>query len=513
MTIIPKFENINTENFQNLSPVQITVECRLTASADSPVKNVLSITCDATPTGVECTQGEASVSGRVAFKAMYEDTGGAINTLAYYSDFSEKIADDLINPLTSARSNLSVVETEILQVSPEEIKLVCVLEISLTILTREQTPALMGGEGFFSNNASINICSLLTEGKGVCEVSEEFDIKEEVVKVLLSDASVLITNANAGIDCVTVEGDITVKVNYLFATAEAQSINGFIRVLPFKYDIEMSGVMPSNKAVAEGFIKSVKVNVMVDEDKKMSVIDLACIAEFKAFAYGAATINYVDDVFSPDCRFGTTFAPVNTQCFLNSETFRKNIEGVASLDSEMPDIDRILAIGSSRLHITNSMVQNGALLVEGVTAVTVIYSSRGEEADLIKSVNVEIPFSESFNIAGLRNGDTVNLNAIIFDESAKSRKGREVEVSISLKFTASVFTPENFTVISDLEVIECGLTGKGCSMSIYCPSKNESLWDISKQLMVDPQTVQNYNPGIEYPVSEDIRIFVYRQKF
>lgn len=510
MTVIPKYETIKADDYKTLPPKQTAVECVLKAEEGHAVKKVLCISCDTNLLSVEGISGEARYSGRVDFKALYEDVSGEVNTIAYYADFSDKIEDGSITPVSQLFCGLSVADNETASVGKDEIKLLCVIEAVIKVNNMTQMPILSGGEGFLTNVSSANTSNFSGGGKDVCEVSDEFEEKMIIKKILLSDASVIISNVNAGVDNISAEGEAVVKLTYLCDNETV--IGNTIKTLPFKHEIEAKDVLPSDRAFADCIIKTLKVNAVIDEEKEVSAVNISVDIEITARAYSSTCISYVDDVFSPDCKLNQTFTGINSRMFISSFNYKESIEGVANLDDDMVLAENVLAATGSRIHIANIIVEEGSITVEGIAVTSVLYSGTVEDAKKIASVNVEIPFSQKLEMAGCRQGDSINLNAVIFDVSAKSRKGKEIEVLMLIKMRADLFTDEVITVLSDIEVGEGEIMPQS-SISIYYPGENERLWDISKQLGVSPDTIMSFNPDLKFPAGANSRIFIYRQKF
>jgi hypothetical protein len=508
MTVIPKYETIKADDYKTLPPKQTAVECLLKADEGSVISKVLAITYDVSLLSCESVSGEARYSGRVDCKALYKDDKGEMNTIAYYADFSDKLEDAAIVPLSQLSCTLNIADSETSSVNKNEIKLVCVIEAFIKVNNVIQVEVLSGGEGFLSNQSSANISNYSGGGKEICEVNEEFEEKCMIKKILLSDASVIVTSVGAGVDVITAEGEAAVKLTYL---SDDGVIGGIMRVMPFKHEIDAKEVMPGDKAFAECTIKTLKINAVVDEEKKVTALSLTLDIEINGKAYGSTCINFIDDAFSPDCKLNMSYGKLNSRMFMGSFNYNEKIEGVAALDEGMAAPENILASSGSRVHIANIMPGEDFVTVEGIAVSTVLYSVKTEETIKIASVNVEIPFSLNLEMAGARSGDSVNISAAVFDVETRNRKGNEIEVKMQIKLRGDLFTEETVTVLSDIAVSE-GEMAPQSSVTIYFPGENEKLWDVAKQLCVSPETIMEYNPEIKFPAGAGSRIFIYRQK-
>ena len=507
MTITPKYENIRADDYKTLPPKQTAVDCTLRADEGS-IKNVLSIKCECQLLSCEAMAGEARISGRADFKAIYETFEGEIDTIAYYADFNDRIEDPCLTPVSQVRCLVNVADIETVSTTKDEIKLACVLESVIKANNPAQIAVLSSGEGFLSNQSSFNSCNYSGGGKETFELSDEFEEKKTVKKVLISDAAAIVTDAVAGVDSIMVEGEAVVKLNYITDEGEIGSSR---TVLPFRHEIEAKDVLPSDKAFAEAAVKTLKVSAVVDEERNMTALGITMEVEVAARAYGSSCVTYVDDVFSPQCKLNVSYTGINNRTFIGSYNYKETVEGSASLDDDMMPVERVLATAGNRVYIANVIPEEGRITVEGIASATVLYSGVNQEGERrVASVNVEIPFSMTLDMEGARSGDTVELKAAIFDIEARSHRGREIEVKMQIKLRADLFADEVVTVLSDVEAGE-PLEQK-CSISIYMPGENEKLWDIAKQLGVPPETVLEFNPDLQLPAA-GAKVFVYRQKF
>ena len=52
---------------------------------------------------------------------------------------------------------------------------------------------------------------------------------------------------------------------------------------------------------------------------------------------------------------------------------------------------------------------------------------------------------------------------------------------------------------------------ENCAFSVYIPKAGEDLWSLAKRLHRNPESIKESNPRLQFPLSGDERIFVYRQ--
>jgi hypothetical protein len=49
------------------------------------------------------------------------------------------------------------------------------------------------------------------------------------------------------------------------------------------------------------------------------------------------------------------------------------------------------------------------------------------------------------------------------------------------------------------------------AFSVYIPKAGEELWSLAKRLRRSPESIQESNPNLQFPLKGNERIFVYRQ--
>lgn len=85
--------NFTSNRFVTLDKSQLIINALLAAKDD--VKEILSVDVEPQVTSFEPLNGEALVSGRVNVKVLTKDAEGALNSLNYNADFSDRYKTSL----------------------------------------------------------------------------------------------------------------------------------------------------------------------------------------------------------------------------------------------------------------------------------------------------------------------------------------------------------------------------------------------------------------------------------
>ena len=148
-------------------------------------------------------------------------------------------------------------------------------------------------------------------------------------------------------------------------------------------------------------------------------------------------------------------------------------------------------------------MENGKLNIEGVANATVVYYTK--ETNGITSVQVEMPFSVEQKVEG----DMSSVVTLcLSDINARSKRGKEIEVSSELSVYADMFSSGEVGVISNI-VVGDNKPKDDCSLYIYIVKPNETIWDIAKDLSVSEDLILEQNPDVELPLKGGERLVIY----
>ena len=103
------------------------------------------------------------------------------------------------------------------------------------------------------------------------------------------------------------------------------------------------------------------------------------------------------------------------------------------------------------------------------------------------------------------------INACVENVYAKPLSLREVEVDLSLNlnyFLEETYEETVITSVTEGEVKE----EKNNAISVYIAKKGEELFDMAKRLNSSMEDIIKVNKDLEFPLSGDERIIIYRQE-
>ncbi len=187
--------------------------------------------------------------------------------------------------------------------------------------------------------------------------------------------------------------------------------------------------------------------------------------------------------------------------------FEERISGSVAVDDGDEGIKNIISSVVTQNTLSNIVAMQDCILAEGILNTCVIYMSEGGN---IKCIQVELPYSLQFDKEGVSAGDILCGSAIATDCSHKVKRDREVELTANIVLSICSKTPVENVVIKALEEGEC-LEVNSSAISVYLPSKGESIWQVAKTLGMSIESIMEQNPNLNDVMQGDERIVIYRE--
>ena len=497
MTNEPIFNVATLDHRKKLATAQAAIETRLLPAAGITIAKVLSYSADVNAAVSDVFTGEARYGGRVTFRVLFLDGNGQTHNLESAAEFSDKILSDA---LEGGRPDIlsRVLDTDIVSVSADEIKLAAVIETDLldneTLRFKYLSTA---GEDVFTREDKVEVNKLSASAAG--GLSLEAEVKVDADRILLAESKGVIQKVDAGNGFIAVKGEVVTNI----LTDKGGELFSYRAVTAFAHEISAEGCESSHFASASVAVKRSAAALLTDGED--SAVGLEFELEFSSAAYGTEEITLAADAFSVKNELEITASNITVVKNKNMRAVTERIEGAVTLSEQMPAADKILASVSERLNISNSYIQDEKLVLEGTVTASIIYFSAETEGK--NSVDVELPFSivtmESMT------GTVIAAYGHVYELSAKLRKANEIDIRAEI--TVSVLESETAVIraITQLEVGEESVV-PGSAISLHIARKDESLWDIAKAMRTTPELILLQNPALTLPLSGGERVLVYR---
>ena len=496
---------------KSLGEVQTIVETTVQNDGEENIVKVLSNGANGYVDEIEMLNGEAHYMGGVVFDLLFVDETGASHVLSEKMDLNGKIENDQINPLMKPVYNVETLDCKVTNLDDGKAKLTATIAIKLDAVETEEVEEVKPKDNNIQlNKETISVYNIVASGTKTFDIDEEFDAKLKINKVLLNNAHVDLKNVTDGTGYFTVDGNVFLNSLFEVEEDETKYLKNFMQTLSFKEELEDEMIARGDEVFAFAYIRpqDVSVNVVSTEENKEEYVKVHICVTVKYVVQRLQEREINTDAFSM-----TNKTNIKSGTFLVSkpqkvERFLANIEGQSVLDDDQPRIAKICAVTNEHILIANSVLQNGELTIEGVAYMSVLYLT-DDDIPVLNSVNLEIPFANKFSVDESFDGNLYVVSEIL-DVEAKAKKGKEINVGIEVCFLAYSYSTENNVVIKDIELTEQWPKNE-YSLEMYVAPKGSTLWDISKHLLADKETLLAQNPELVFPLEEAQTIVHFKQ--
>ena len=497
MAFEPVYSQISPSYPRRLGAGQAVVEANLRSDGFT-IGKVLSASADVSVKSGEVFTGEVRYGGRVNFRVLLIDGDGIFRSLDYAAEFSDKLTDDGITAGIQPILRASVLDTDVVHATENEIKLACVVEVYCVGVISDSVRCLTGGgDGVYTHDDRLDYSRKTALGSESISYSDTLSAGN-FDELLLSEPRCFIIKRSVATDVVNVEGVI---IND-FALRTGDSVTTSRQETPFTAELSAAGAHDGDVAMVTCALSRSQVELISGESPQ---IVSSYTVDFTYCTFCEDVINPVCDAFSVTNELLISGESVCVPIPVCDDTFFERVEGKVTLDENMPAADRVLAACGQSLSITSAYAGENKLTVEGMAASSVVYCS---EDGVKASAAIELPFSLTVS-APLREGDTVTAYGVVTGVTAKVRRDGELDVKADIAVEYSAVRNEVKYVITDLSLGEERALPTG-AVAIHVARKGETLWDAAKALGTTPETVLLQNPGITLPFSGGERVITYR---
>ncbi|MBR4745239.1 MAG: DUF3794 domain-containing protein [Clostridia bacterium] len=507
MTFEPNYEKISAANRVFAGSTQSVVELKLPQSDSSNVARVLCASAQVYLSSSALEQKNVTYSGVVRVQVHYVTENGAIGSADYSAPFSDKYTLDAEYENATPVVLSQVVDTKT-NVTNGEVRVTLVVESNVDLIVTTELNALVGvaSDSVMTKSATtkyVSYAGLTTE-----QMDNTFDIqlKDNVSQVLGVCVNAYIKKVTPFNNYAKVDCGIDMDITYLDNEQEPQ-VRTCHTCVDYSHETTFEGITQNSAIMSYAMIKPEDMRFTTNIDKDITVVSAFIPVMYRGYVFNEKETEVVSDLFST-----TNYLTTSTQSVLTLDNIlnvycTEKLDGNLSLDDSRPFIDEFIGVSCAKAVVNNSFVADGELTVEGLVDVCTLYLNK--ELNSVNSANVQIPFSVV--LSGEYANDTKASVEVAFgDIDARSRRGKEIDVSGTLYVYANTYSDEQTGVITSVE-IDDEIPESGCALSIVVAKDGEDLWDIAKREYVSPDMIAEQNPNLDLPLHDGDRVVIYRQ--
>ena len=496
-----------------MGETQNLVDVVLQKNDDCEIVKVLTSTAKAYVDDVEVLNGEARYSGGVVFDCLYVDEQGKTHIMSDTAELNGKIENPSLNPLMKPIYKVEVVEVKVTSLDGDKVKLTATVEIKLDVIVTDEI------EQVKVNNGDIQVLkevvsknTVVSSGTKTFNISEEFEVKSKVNKVMLSQAHLTLNETTGGTGYFTTSGEMFVNSILEVQDDESTELKNFMETISFKEELEDELVQKDDKLYTFAYVRpqDLTISVVTDENEgNVSTISVNAIVCVKYIAVREAEVEVYCDAFSLTNKTNIVTDTIIIQKNMTTERYKAVLEGQTVIGEEEPRIAKVVAVADENISIANANVYSNQLTVEGIAYATVVYLT-DDDIPALNSIVLEIPFSNKFDANNLSNYGLF-VRAEILDVEVKAKKGKELNASIEVKFVVDSYVIDNEMIIKDIELTE-EIPQADHSLEIFIAPKGSTIWDIAKRLLVSEELLLEQNPELVFPLQNSQSIVYFKQR-
>ena len=485
MVFEPSFTKVVSSTRKNLGIIQSVIDVKLPTNENN-ITEIYSVGGKSIIVSSSVVGSGVEFVGVVDIQAMYNS--GEVSAIDYSVEFKDKFTqnDDVVGEVV-LNSNVIDISSSVVAGG---VKVVAIVETSIDVIENKEINVLtkVDGEKVYSSMKEISYATY------VGRAFEKFDVSENIVinnaeKIYTVTPSVCVTNVVPKENYVSVEGVVGLDICY-GVNNEISGIRSNYNTIDFQWEIALDGIEENSYIQSQVSLltNEIKITTAIEDGNANMNINLPI--NYSGYVFKDNNIEVVDDVYLEDNYLSITsenFDTINGESWIR---FKDNISGTASILESSPFIDEVLGVSANNIVLASSVIRNDVLTIEGIVNSTVLYYTK--DTNSMSSVVVEMPFVVEEKVKG-EFAQIVTL--CVSGITAKSKRGKEIEVSAELVAFSDIYNTSINNVISTI-VMGDEKPKEDCSLYIYIAKPNQTLWDIAKDMGVSVDLIREQNPEL-----------------
>lgn len=464
---------------------QSIVEIKFT---EQDVGEIIAVCPQVCLSSAEISSGRINYGGRLICTVVYAD-GSSLCRVQKGAEFSHHLDNDNLAPAQSCDCTLSCEHTRVKREGSFYIVSVVVgANISVSDTAERSYIQSLGGaitrreEGKFFNAVAFS---------GESEVDDDFNLV--ATDVLVPSMQPVVLNCAVRSGLIEISGEIYLS---LLAVREGSPV-ALDRIIPFKAELSCERAIMPSPAYCRAEIKDMTFDCKVNEERGKCDVNFNATLAFTGTFYEEEEVSYISDAFSVENVLKLNFSEEQNFVITDVKVYSERVSGLCASKAKLDYTCAFLAAALPRADYTRT--QDG---VEGSVSATLIFEQSGE----VRSTEVNLPFS--VKLAGL-NGAHGGVSVAVIGMSLRQRAEGECEAEAVLKIAVSDGRHHCMRYLTDAEEGEKKPVNDS-AISVYIPSAGDDLWETAKKLGCPPESIQQTNPELNFPLSGKERILIFR---
>jgi len=491
---------------------QQKVSARLYAEKSHSIAKVLCANALVCSSEAEVLNGEARYITKVRFEVVYLSEDGAFYTITDMMDLSGRVQNEHLKANMYPLASSNVIDTQITSLANDLVELTSIIDTTIDVVANDEVTFVEGANGkIVSKMEKFTYCHMVQNEHAKFRVMDEYEVKENIGRLLLASAHLCNQQITPGTGYVTIKGSIHLNLTYETET-EPKQIKSIGHMFDFKEEVNMQHVTPTSILMFTSNVMADEINVVGNRvnDNTALKVSVGLYYNFAALEHKEA--DAVIDAFSLDNNINLT-AETFYKCKWNEVMVEsRRITSTIAIDNNQGEIENIEAHCGGGVFIANIYAKNGTIQVEGVVHADVIYEVPGAEEELkYESSSIEVPFTTEIVNTEVNENTVISAQVAVKKMDARRKRSRELEIDVELCMFVQLSENEQDVVVQKIEETEGELSDE-VALRMFVVRRNNNLWDVCKRTASTPEMIMEQNPNLTFPLTEDTILIVYKQK-
>lgn len=493
MSISPELKNFEIINGFSVTNKN-AVELRLNLTEEE-AGLVVWPTAKAVINHCELVSNEIRYGGKVIFNAVINN--GGLKKIESGVEFSYKVDATGVLP-TDTVSGSATIENVKVSVVNGIPTATCLLVFVAHVEKPVQVEYVNSIDGAFCKKCQGENAKIVAKESKNFTLEDQFDLDFIVNEVLFQSQTVKVLEVISSIGCCIVKGELLLDVLYLASEENTPILDK--KVIPFRFEQDVTKVMPDLITLANLTVTDFNLKVVVDKSSGKSSVMAFGEVKMETTVYENEPLTFMSDAYTLQRELKVGLTGKNLVKMLPQRVVEGKIyqSGISKTQKN----SRLIAPLFAKIEQSDLTLSNGEVTISGVIEAVMLMSGDSgyfTETALLPFTIIEKGFS---NCARL-------INSIICSY-AVAESGDTLSVDINALFYIIEKQEEKAVFVTSVEEGEEKPVNTS-AISVYIPKNQDTLWELSKSLGVSEEDIMALNPDLSFPLSGDERIIIYRE--
>ena len=318
-------------------------------------------------------------------------------------------------------------------------------------------------------------------------IDEELNLKDtsdSIEKIIFTHHNADISETKILNNKIVVKGNLNIE---LFYRTTNNTYEDFNTKLPFNQIIDFNGVGEDCNWDAGVEISNINVTARTSQNGECKTVMLVAKLCVSANAFCEKDIPLVYDLYSKNYE---TEIEREEICF-NKVIHKSKESFICKKSISLPEnsLGEVIKLWCESGKCINKITEQGLTICGNITVCTFVKENSGN----IVYVERDIDFDYPINLNEKLNSPICTANAEILNTNFTVISGGNIEISMELEISSSVYDHFNISAVSKINIDESKRVSNKTSIFAYYAEKGENVWEISKNFLADRKSFLEIN--------------------